>query len=237
MSNRGNIQLTATSEVVTTTPKFDTREAYLVAATDKLRPWFAQRDLEIQPVQVSCGFPAKSPMKTLGECWHGDATDDGTRQIFISPLIRKVVDVIGTLAHELLHASLPDDAKHGPKFKEGMKKLGLEGNARSAGPGPELQLFIESFIEELGEYPNTTLKPKERKMSEKAASKKSFKLFCPRKRNGDKACLITEKTAGGDYNVTASRKSLKLGFPLCPCGAEMEMESEDYELYKLAESV
>lgn len=207
-----------------------------MAAVEKLRPHFTAAKLDIQPIKVSCGFPSKGPLKNLGECWSSECTFDGTRQIFITPTHLDAIGALGTLAHELVHASLPDDAKHGPKFKDAMKALGLEGKAIHAGPGPELQLIIEGIAEELGDYPNPTLKPKPKSKKERAEGKKSFKLFCPRKRNGDKACLLTEKTAGGDYTVTASRKSLTLGFPLCPCSAEMEMETEDYELYKLGET-
>jgi hypothetical protein len=117
-----------------------------------------------------------------------------------------------------------------------MKLIGLEGKARSASPGAELQLFIEKMAEELGEYPNPPLKPKEKKKKDIAQAKKTFKLFCPQFRNGGKDCRLVEVAKGGDYTVTASRKSLKLGFPLCPgCAKEMEMEDTDYELYKLGE--
>lgn len=215
----------------------NTREEYLVAAVEELRPWFTKAKLDIPPVKVSCGFPSKSPLKNLGECWSAECTFDGTRHIFITPTHKDAAESLGTLAHELTHACLPDDAKHGPKFKDAMKAVGLEGKAIHAGPGPELQLFIEKIVEKLGDYPNPTLKPKMKSKKERAEGKKSFKLFCPRKRNGDKSCLLTEKTAGGDYSVTVSRKMLKLAFPVCVCGAEMEMETEDYELYKLGEAV
>lgn len=221
-----------TATATTTAPTM-TREDYLEQATAKLTPWFKQRGLDIPPVKVSCGFPSKSPLKNLGECWSSECTFDGTRQIFVTPLHHNGVESLGTLAHELVHACLPDDAKHGPQFKDAMKKVGLEGKPKSAGPGPELQLFIEGIVEELGDYPNPTLKPKPKPKKEQALAKKSFKMFCPRKRNADKACILTDKTNGGDYSVTISRKMLKLAFPTCVCGAEMEMEPEDFDLYKL----
>jgi hypothetical protein len=208
-----------------------TREEYLLLAVEKFRPLFAQQKLTIPPVHVACGFPSKTPMKTLGECWHSDTTDDGTRHIYITPRHKNTTDALGTLVHELLHACLPDDAKHGPLFKEGMARIGLEPPAKSSGPGKELLDFIEEIVKEFGEWPNVTLKPKEKKAGEK--KKSAFKLFCPRKRNGEKACVLTEKTKDGDYSVTVTRKMLKLAFPVCVCGAEMEMEPEDFELYKL----
>jgi hypothetical protein len=214
----------------------NTREEYLLAAVEELRPMFTKNKLVIQPVKVSCGFGSKSPMKRLGECWQAGACADSiTRNIFISPLNKTAVEALATLVHELVHASLPDEEKHGKMFKEAMKALGLEGKATSTYAGPALLEQLEAIVDKLGDYPTSRLIPKEKSKNEKAKAKKSFKLFCPRKRNGEKACILVDKTAGGDYNVTASRKSLKLGFPLCPCGAEMEMEPEDFELYKLSE--
>lgn len=229
------MQDTTTAPATATPTPISTREEYLVAAAAELSTWFTERKLDIPPIKVSCGFPSKGPLKNLGECWSSECTFDGTRQIFVTPLHHNAIDSLGTLAHELVHACLPDDAKHGPKFKEAMKQVGLEGKPKSAGPGPELQLFIEGIVERLGDYPNPTLKPKPKSKKETAAGKKTFKLFCPRKRNADTKCILTDKTNGGDYFVSASRKSLKLGFPLCPCGAELEMESEDFELYNLGE--
>lgn len=228
-------QAETTSAETTSVPTVKTREEYLVASVEHLRPWFFRHKLDIPSVKVSCGFPSKSPLKNLGECWSSECTFDGTRHIFITPLHLDGVSSLGTLAHELVHACLPDDAKHGPKFKDAAKLVGLEGPARSCGPGPELQLFIEHIVEELGIYPNPALKPRAKPKKEQALAKKSFKMHCPRKRCGDKACIITDKIAGGDYIVTSSRKMLKLAFPICVCGAEMEMETEDFELYKLGQ--
>lgn len=218
-----------------------TREQWLELAVEKLKPLFLHHKYEIPPVKVACGFPSKggvSKNRTLGECWSGECTVDGTRHILVTPLLgsEKTVEVLGVLTHELLHSALEPEAKHGPQFKTGMKEIGLEGPAKSAMPGADLQLRLEALAEELGEFPNIALKPKERKKSEIAQAKKIFKLFCEKKRNCDKHCSIADKTTGGDYNVNSSRKSLKLGFPMCPCGNEMMMEEADYELYKLGDT-
>jgi len=213
-----------------------TREEYLTAAVEKFRPLYERNDLHIMPVKVSCGFPNKSPKRTLGQCFSSSCTKDGVRHIFISPIVKTTVQVLGVLTHELLHACLTDDAKHGPKFKEGMKKIGLEGKAIHAMPGDELLALCEKYAEELGEFPNSPLTIPEKTSKERAASKKSFKLHCPQFRDGLKECRLIEVAKAGEYTVTASRKTLKLGFPLCPgCGKEMEMEPEDFELYKLSE--
>lgn len=210
-----------------------TRESWLEDAITKLRPLFTKQNLIIPPVvKVSCGFPSKNPIKVLGEC-HLESTFDGSVQIFISPIHKDGKSSLGTLVHELLHACLPITAKHGPEFKDGMKLIGLEGKARYAGPNPELELLLEKMADELGDYPNPTIRLRERTRKETANTKKSFKLFCPKARLCDKNCMILDKTNGADYTVNASRKSLKLGLPQCPCSVELEFETEDFELYKL----
>jgi hypothetical protein len=213
-----------------------TREEYLTAAVEKFRPLYERNKLFFPIVRVSCGFPNKSPKKTLGQCFSSVCCADGSRQIFASPIIKSTVETLGVLAHELLHACLPDDAKHGPKFKDGMKLIGLEGKAIHAMPGDDLLAFCEKMAIELGEYPHSPLKIPELTKKDKAAAKKSFKLHCSNFRDGNKKCRLIEVAKAGEYTVTASRKSLKLGFPLCPgCSEEMEMETEDFELYKMGE--
>jgi hypothetical protein len=208
---------------------FETREEYLYAAVDKLRPVFESKQFTIPAIQVACGFGAKNPKRTMGECWHSTATENGVKQIFISPAHHSnAVEVLGTLAHELLHAVLPDGAKHGKLFKDGMKKIGLEGKAIHAAPGDELNRFIEKVVGELGEFPNSRIILKEKERKNK---KNTFKLHCPEKRVESPNCVLSG-TFEGDYEVKATVKSLTAGFPKCPCGAEMRMTPEDFEEYK-----
>jgi len=213
-----------------------TREEWLLNAVEEFRPYFEDRKLKIQAVQVSCGFPSKSPLsktKRLGECWASESTFDGSRQIFVTPLLSTPVEVLGVLIHELIHASLDDDAKHGPKFKAAMKDIGLEGKATATIPSLELIPYLEAVAEKLGDYPNTPLKPRDPK-DKKAQAKKSFKLFCAQKRGCTNKCSITDKAIGDDYTTTCGKKVLALGFPHCPCGEEMEMETEEFALYQAA---
>jgi hypothetical protein len=212
-----------------------TREEYLNAAVEKLRPLFERNNLMIPPYRVSCGFTSKASKKVLGQCFAPECTSDGITQIFVVPTHPDVISTLATLVHELLHAA-SGDYKHGNKFKDGMKVVGLAGKATATCADESLLTMLEKIAEELGEYPNPPLKLKEPSKRDKANSKKSFKLHCPQFRDGSKECRLIEVAKGGDYTVTVSRKSLKLGFPLCPgCSKEMEMESEDFELYKLGE--
>ena len=217
---------------------YKNREDWLLAAVEKLKPYFKLNKYEIPPVKVGVGFASKSPLKTLGQCWSDECTSDHTTHIFISPVHKTSVEVLSTLVHELLHSVLPIEAKHGPDFKAGMKLLGLEGKARSASAGPALLEKLEVMAEELGDFPNSPLKPTEK--IAKNRKKSSFKLHCPLQRKGDRGCslptLSDEGEGKDEYIVSCNRKSLKIAFPICPgCAKEMEMEADDYELYKLSE--
>jgi hypothetical protein len=236
------------SEMSTATPSVTTeetnikpamvREQWLTEAVTLFRPHFFKAKLEIPSIQVSCGFPSTgglSKNRVRGECWQSACTFDGTRHIFISPIESDPIEVLGILSHELLHSALPDDSKHGPKFKDGMKAIGLEGRARSAMPGPDLLKIVEQIAAQLGDYPNVPLKPKEKK-DRKAQGKKVFKMFCAKKRNCQKGCLLLDKAIEEDYTVNVGKKSLKLGMPHCPCGEEMDLEEEEFIILQQIES-
>ncbi len=212
-----------------------TREKWLENAIEKFRPLFIKHKKEIPPYKVSCGFPSKGPLKNLGECWPEDATTDGVRHIFISPINKDAIETLGTLLHELIHVVVGPEFQHGPEFKELAYAIGLEGKARTCGPGYTLFPLIEQIVDELGPYPNPTIKLKEKSLEQKARSKKSFKLFCEKKRNCEKSCLLLEKSIETDYTVTATKKNLKLGMPSCPCSEPMIFEEEDFALFNLEE--
>lgn len=211
------------------------REQWLLEAVEMVDSYFTVRKYDIPDnVRVACGFPSKGGLnpkrKRLGECWQSVATADGSRQIFITPLLDDASEVLGVLIHELLHACLPDDVKHGPDFKEGMKALGLEGKATATTVSFELQKKIDEWVEKLGEYPNTGIIPVLK--DKKTRPKSSFKLFCPEKRNCTKACMIADTEKEEDYIIKAHKKYLAKGFPKCPCDHEMEMEPEDFAEYQ-----
>jgi len=209
------------------------REEWLKRAVDKVKSHVeSHTKREIPPVLVSCGFPSSGGAKlnntTLGECWPSESTFDGTRQIFVNPVIKDPVKVLEVLIHELVHAVLPDDEKHGPEFKRMAKAVGLVGPAKSTSAGDELQAKLTIFAEELGEFDNKPiiLKTKDKKKGPKS----TFKLHCPDKRDCKETCHLSDKLHGEDYAVTVGKKALKLGVPKCPCGVELVADPEDAEV-------
>jgi hypothetical protein len=113
------------------------REAWLRAAINELRPYFTKLGLHLpEKVRCSVAFTSQGKKgKVAGECWHACASDDGHHEIIIRADFADPAEVLGVLVHELVHAALPPEAKHGKIFRDAALKIGLEGPMRNALPG------------------------------------------------------------------------------------------------------
>jgi hypothetical protein len=203
--------------------KHQTREQWLEAAVVLLEPLFSKKDYKLPKVRVSCGFPSSRALtrkRAIGECWASEAAEDKIAQIFISPLIKDSVEVLGVLTHEAVHATVGHKAKHGKVFRACAVAVGLEGKMTSTSVGKNLnQEFRVAFVPKLGQYPHATLKPTGR----------------PTKKQTTRMVKCECENCG--YSVRTSRKWLdEAGAPLCPCNKkpmsfeippELEPEDED----------
>lgn len=188
------------------TQKYDTREAWLVAAIEGLRPMFAEAGFEIPAVRISCSWPSKTIRKTLGQCWSSKASTDGSRQMFITPRLADGFKVLEITVHELLHACLPDDAGHKAPFKRGMKKLDLVGKPTSTNAGEKLAKRLHAVSKSLGVYPHAALSLGD-PMAKKQGTR-MLKLECP-------DC---------GYVVRTTAKWINTGLPVCVCGETFKLE-------------
>lgn len=136
----------------------NTREAWLHRAIDELRPRFEAACLTLPSViHVSVGLP--KGRNVIGQCWHGDRSEDGNQHVFISPVLVEPVEVLDTLTHELIHVVMPSDVGHKKAFVKAGAALGMtEGRAKSLGAGPELAHWLRTELApKLGEYPHSKL--------------------------------------------------------------------------------
>lgn len=186
----------------------DTREAWLLRAVAALRSRFDAVGYPIpERVHVSVGFGSRRALRganggvTMGQCWgHKDgceASADKVPHIFISPLHANGIAVLPTLVHELGHAALPANAKHGAKFVKFCKAIGLEGKPTSTHAGEELHAELERLNVRLGVFPHAELDA--RKLP-KPGGTRLLKVACPE-------C---------DYTVRVTRTWLDMGAPICP---------------------
>lgn len=190
-----------------------TRESWLRAAVDALRPKFEVAGYPLPAtLHVSVGFPSRGALRgtrmtTIGQCWYGGASADGAPHIFISPLHETPVAALDTLMHELVHAALPEGSKHGAKFVRACNALGLtEGKPKSRSAGAEVLAELERLNVELGAWGHAALDA--RKLS-KAQTTRLVKCACA--------------TCG--YTVRVTRKWLDgSGAPICPDDHEQMTE-------------
>ena len=168
-----------------------------MAATERLRPWFAALGYVVPDCRVSCGF-ASTGLRSghIGQCWSRAASDDGINQVFISPVLDDAVEVLDTLVHELVHAVDDCANKHGKPYRKIALKIGLQGPMRSASAGPELRARLAQLADELGPYPHAGLRVRRRP--------------APRTNRARARC----EQCG--YTVPMLRKFIHMGPPLCP---------------------
>jgi hypothetical protein len=184
----------------------DTRESWLLALVEGLRDFFADHELTIPSVHVSCSWASQAPRKTLGQCFHGKAAKDGARNLFITPSTDNAFEVAEIVAHELAHACLPDGTAHKGPFVKAIRRIGLEGKPTSTHAGPDLAKRLNTVLEDLGDYPHSAVSLTDQ---EKKQGTRLLKLQCP----------------GCGYIVRATAKWIDTGLPTCCCGEEFK-ESE-----------
>lgn len=184
----------------------ETREQWLNAGIAALRPLFIAAGYTVPDnVRVTCGFPSKGALPgkkgsySMGQCWADTASDGKMFEVFISPLDSDVLIVLATLVHELVHATVGLDAKHGKLFKACALAVGLEGKMRSTHAGEELRDKLQGIAKDIGAYPHDSLK----KAMTDGTKKQTTRL---------KKC----ECGVCGYTVRVTAKWLEMGAPLCP---------------------
>lgn len=184
-----------------TKPKHETREEWLNAALDLLRPIYktlAKVELP-KRVRISCGFP-QGRGTAIGQCWSKTASADGTFEIFVSPTLADPVRVLGVTVHEGVHAGVGLDKKHGKVFKTAATAMLLEGKMKATTEGePFKKEIADPLLKKLGAYPHAEL---------------TGGLSSGPKKQGTR--LLKAHCGGCDYTIRVTRKWLDVALPTCP---------------------
>ena len=176
------------------------REDWLTAAIEEVRPMFAAEGLSLAPrIRVACGFPAHHARSgRVGECHASAASADQHYEILISPVLADPARVFDVLIHELCH-TLPGCMNHGLAFGKAAHAMGLSqsksGNWKSTVPGPTFVTLYGAIIESLAAYPHAALM-----VANKTQSTRMLKASCP--------CC--------GYTVRLTKKWADKGLPDCP---------------------
>lgn len=148
--------------------KQKTRELWLEQAVRAIETRVFKGTVYQMPAdwKVTCGW-AKGSTKFIGQCFPPSLSADGkTTQMFISPVLgTDVVQLLGTLLHEMGHAAVGCEHKHGKPFRDFVKAVGLVGKATATtvDPASPLAATLQSIADKLGAYPHPVLKDIKRK--------------------------------------------------------------------------
>ncbi len=156
--------------------------------------------------RVSCGFPHGS-RTAIGQCWSPTASDGEATELFVSPALSDPVEVLATLLHEMVHAIVGVDKKHGPVFKALALEVGLTGRMTATVAGPDLLDTLCRLRDDvLPVYPHDSLQGKT--TGKKKDGIRQLKCVCPE-------C---------GYVIRTSQKWVDAGLPTCVCGTAFVRE-------------
>ena len=180
-----------------------TREGWLLAATEELRPYFAKLGYVLpDKIRLALAFTSTGKRgRMAGECWHSDSSDDRHFEIYIRPDIADPVEVLGILVHELIHTLLPPRVKHGKEFRDIALRVGLQGKMRQTTPTQILTERLQIIAANIGTLPHAKLNFTSAAEAPKKQANKWLKAEC------GAAC---------GYSIRITAKWAKEGLPVCP---------------------
>jgi hypothetical protein len=201
---------------------YDTREAWLRAAANELRPLFARCGYEVpENIRFAIAFPSTGRKgRRVGECWHSSTSADRAYEIFIRADLFEPEDVLAVLVKELVHTLLPADAGHGKTFKTAATRIGLEGPMRHPTPGPLLRERLQALAAALGPLPHAQLHIDQHPMTVRG----SVAVDVPKKQpTRYRKAVCTD--ASCPYTVRiASSHVVNIGPPHCPRHGPMTVD-------------
>jgi hypothetical protein len=139
--------------------RHDSREVWLRAATNELRPFFTMHGYQLpENIRFAVAFTSQGKKgKAAGEAWHSKASADDHYEIIIRSDFSDPSEILGILIAKLIHTLLPPEAKHGKDYRAIAVRLGLEGPMRHARPGPALRDRLNDLSATLGPIPHGKL--------------------------------------------------------------------------------
>lgn len=192
--------------------KFTTREQWLQAGVKELTKLFKKHGHKVPEVRVSVGWPGGRGSKAgvVGQCFASSMADDGVAQIFVSPAVSESINVIATLAHELVHAIDDCASGHKTNFVKIAKSVGFTSKYTSSENRlPSLDAELDKVLTRLGEFPHAAIREGERPVVQKTyMAKISPSADC--------------HSCDPEYKLRMTMKWVEeAGLPLCPHGIEM----------------
>lgn len=187
------------------------REQWLNEAVVELdKAFFEPRLLKFEhEIRISTGW-CRGSKKAIGQCWSHEVSSGKFSEIFISPELDTSVEVLATVLHEMIHAHLGLDKKHGKEFKALVREFGLAGRVTETFAEDGSALFEQLFEigKKIGQFPHSKLNPRNKEVPKGIPKKGNWIRF--------------KSKTHDSYRVMVSPKSLaEFGVPKDPNGEEL----------------
>jgi hypothetical protein len=219
------------------------RETWLNEMAAMMAPRFEELGYPLPRFRVAVGWTSAGKSTAVaGECWHDSVSADRTFEILIAPLRDDSMAIAGTLAHELAHAAVGFEHKHGGAFAKVVLALGLLRPVTASQPGPDFIAWAQPFIDQLGPIPHAKvmLRPELQRVprpvddgEDAGEAAPEFRPSSNSKPKQSTRMLKAACAAQGDdgeacgYTVRLSKKwAVELG-ACCPVHGAMEVEGAD----------
>jgi hypothetical protein len=147
-------------------------------------------------------------------------TKDKYFEIFISPRHERCDprSIGSTLVHELIH-TVPKCMNHGTLFQKHMCALGLEGKPKTSYGGPELWVWLDPLLSQLGEFPGSEI---DLLAGKKKQTTRLIKCECPE-------CGFKFRAARAPIEQAALDGLLRCPAPACGGHIEVEIDGGEEE--------
>lgn len=184
-----------------------TREEWLTAATDALRPMFAAHGAPLpQAIRVTCGFPSTAVRSgALGETWADTASRDKTIEVLISPVLDKPGEVLQVLISQLAHAC-PGAMNFGNAYRDICQKMQIEPLRKDWKATRAAAGFDDAYrdtLQSLGIYSHGALALNAGRQKQ---TTRMLKAHC-----------------GCGYIIRLTQKHADRGLPVCVCGNQFTL--------------
>lgn len=187
-----------------------TREQWLTLVAQKTLPLFEEKGFTVpENIRYSVGWPSKGALgkkkRRIGECWNDKCSEGEVFEIFISPYLKDVVQVVATLIHEMVHATVGLEAGHGKVFGQCARAVGLTGKMTATTETPELAEKIKDIVRDVGPYPHSKLDGGGKTSGPAKQTTRLLKCEC-------EGCGMIIRTTAKWIDET--------GLPTCSCGSK-----------------
>lgn len=153
------------------TTQFETREQYLRRAATIINQKILKPKAEVELPETWFVSVMEPAGKVIGRAW--PASHDA-HHMFVSATMEDPVQVLGTLAHEMIHLAVGVQEKHNKVFGAAARAIGLEGKLTATHPGEELAVELKKIDELLAGYPHKPLNVKLKEKQSGPAVRRKF---------------------------------------------------------------